>query len=72
MKIRIEHVPLAGQAWIDTLDYHVRAAVEAEGLSMENFTQGEEWVESPEVASEVAERIREALKDVPRVKVTTV
>lgn len=70
MKIRIEAVPITGQAWLDTLDYHVRTAVEAAGLKLDGWEQGEGWIESPDLPDPQAQGLLERLRDIPLVRAT--
>lgn len=70
MRARIEAIPIPGQWWQDTLDYHVRPALEKVGESVEGWNQEESALESPELSSTRAERIRDALSDVVLVRVS--
>lgn len=70
MRARIEAIPMPGQWWQDTLDYHVRPALEKVGESVEGWDQEESALVSPEIPPARAERIRDALSDIVLVKVS--
>ena len=71
MRVRVTPVTNPGQAWIDTLDYHVRPALERAGQSVESWTQDGESLVSPGLDEVVATSLVDTLAEITLVRVVT-
>lgn len=72
MRLRVEPIVTIGQPWIDTLDYHVRPAVERAGENFDSWDLEEAAVTSPEMPPERGAKVETALLDVKIVKVSRI